>query len=77
MPDFDADGEVVGLYTVTIDVHDLTVAQEQLRRSVERDMLTDVLSRRTMMDRIEAALVDRGARRRWRCSSSTSTASRR
>ena len=56
VPDFDAEGKVVGLYTVTIDVHDLTVAQEQLRRSVERDMLTDVFSRRTMMDRIEAAL---------------------
>jgi diguanylate cyclase (GGDEF)-like protein/PAS domain S-box-containing protein len=58
VPDFDAEGHVAGLYTVTIDVHDLTVAQEQLRRSVERDALTDVLSRRTMMDRIEAALVD-------------------
>ena len=57
VPDFDEQGKVVGLYTVTIDVHDLTVAQEQLRRSVERDMLTDVLSRRTMMDRIEAAMV--------------------
>lgn len=57
VPDFDERGRVVGLYTVTIDVHDLTVAQEQLRRSVERDMLTDVLSRRTMMDRIEAAMV--------------------
>lgn len=57
VPDFDERGQVVGLYTVTIDVHDLTVAQEQLRRSVERDMLTDVLSRRTMMDRIEAAMV--------------------
>jgi diguanylate cyclase (GGDEF)-like protein/PAS domain S-box-containing protein len=57
VPDFDADGKVVGLYTVTIDVHDLTVAQEQLRRSVERDMLTDVFSRRTMMDRIDAAMV--------------------
>jgi len=57
VPDFDESGQVVGLYTVTIDVHDLTVAQEQLRRSVERDMLTDVLSRRTMMDRIEAAMV--------------------
>ena len=31
MPDFDAEGQVVGLYTVTIDVHDLTVAQEQLQ----------------------------------------------
>lgn len=57
VPDFDERGQVVGLYTVTIDVHDLTVAQEQLRRSVERDTLTDVLSRRTMMDRIEAAMV--------------------
>lgn len=57
VPDFDADGQVAGLYTVTIDVHDLTVAQEQLRRSVERDMLTDVYSRRTMMDRIDAAMV--------------------
>lgn len=58
VPDLDADGTVVGLYTVTVDVHDLTVAQEQLRRSVERDALTDVLSRRTVMDRIEAALAD-------------------
>lgn len=58
VPDLDADGGVIGLYTVTIDVHDLTVAQEQLRRSVERDALTDVLSRRAVMDRIEAALAD-------------------
>ncbi|GAA5175178.1 hypothetical protein GCM10025771_06630 [Niveibacterium umoris] len=56
VPDFDHDGTVLGLYTVTIDVHDLTVAQEQLRRSVERDALTDVLSRRTMMARIDLAL---------------------
>ena len=58
VPDLEGDGRVAGVYTVTIDVHDLTVAQEQLRRSVERDTLTDVLSRRTMMDRIEAALMD-------------------
>jgi len=58
VPDLDAEGAVVGLYTVTIDVHDLTVAQEQLRRSVERDALTDVLSRRTVMDRIEVALAE-------------------
>jgi diguanylate cyclase (GGDEF)-like protein/PAS domain S-box-containing protein len=56
VPDHDTDGEVIGLYTVTIDVHDLTVAQEQLRRSVERDALTDVLSRRAVMDRLDAAL---------------------
>jgi len=58
VPDFDANGEVIGLYTVTIDVHELTVMQEKLKRSAEHDALTDVLSRRTMMDRIEAALAD-------------------
>ena len=58
VPDFDAHGKVVGVYTVTVDVHELTVAQERLRRSVDRDALTDVLSRRTMMDRIDAAVAD-------------------
>jgi len=58
VPDFDANGEVIGLYTVTIDVHELTVMQEKLKRRAEHDALTDVLSRRTMMDRIEAALAD-------------------
>jgi diguanylate cyclase (GGDEF)-like protein/PAS domain S-box-containing protein len=58
VPDFDARRHVRGVYTVTIDVHELTMAQEKLRRSVERDALTDVLSRRTMMDRVEAAMLD-------------------
>ena len=58
VPDLDADGRVLGLYTVTTDVHDLTIAQQKLRRRVEHDALTDVLSRRTMMDHIEAALAD-------------------
>ena len=58
VPDHDAQGRVVGLYTVTVDVHELTVSQEKLKRRVERDGLTDVLSRRTMMDHVEAALVD-------------------
>ena len=58
VPDLDADGQVVGLYTVTTDVHELTVAQQKLKRRVERDALTDVLSRRTMMDHIEAAVAD-------------------
>jgi diguanylate cyclase (GGDEF)-like protein/PAS domain S-box-containing protein len=55
VPDFDDAGNVVGAYTVTVDVHELTVAQEKLRRSVERDAVTDALSRRTMMDRIDLA----------------------
>jgi diguanylate cyclase (GGDEF)-like protein/PAS domain S-box-containing protein len=58
VPDFDARRQVRGLYTVTIDVHELTMAQEKLKRSVERDALTDVLSRRTMMDRVEAAMLE-------------------
>jgi diguanylate cyclase (GGDEF)-like protein/PAS domain S-box-containing protein len=55
VPDFDDQGHVLGLYTVTIDVHDLTEAQQRLQRSVERDGLTDALTRRTMMERLDAA----------------------
>ena len=58
VPDFDLAGEVVGLYTVTVDVHELAVTQEKLQRRIEHDALTDVLSRRTMMDRVEAAVAD-------------------
>jgi diguanylate cyclase (GGDEF)-like protein/PAS domain S-box-containing protein len=62
VPDFDARRHVRGVYTVTIDVHELTMAQERLKRSVEHDSLTDVLSRRTMMDRIEAAMIEAAER---------------
>jgi diguanylate cyclase (GGDEF)-like protein/PAS domain S-box-containing protein len=55
VPDFDDAGQVQGVYTVTIDVHDLTEAQQRLARTAERDALTDALSRRTMMERIDAA----------------------
>ena len=55
VPDLDDDGAVQGVYTVTIDVHDLTEAQQRLARSAERDALTDALSRRTMMERLDAA----------------------
>jgi len=58
VPDFDDAGAVAGIYTVTIDVHELSLARERLQRSIERDALTDVFSRRTMMDRIDAALLD-------------------
>ncbi len=56
VPDYGDDGSVVGAYTVTIDVHDLTEAQQRLARSVERDDLTDAFSRRTMMERLDAAV---------------------
>ena len=55
-PDFDADGQVCGLYTVTVDVHDMKVAQDTLKRSVERDAVTDVLSRRAIIDCVDAAM---------------------
>lgn len=58
VPDFDDNGIVIGVYTVTTDVHELTIAQEQLRRSVERDTLTDTLSRHTMMSYIECSIAD-------------------
>jgi diguanylate cyclase (GGDEF)-like protein/PAS domain S-box-containing protein len=58
VPDFDESGAVVGVYTVTTDVHDLTVTQEKLRRSVERDALTGALSRHTMMSFIECSIAD-------------------
>jgi diguanylate cyclase (GGDEF)-like protein/PAS domain S-box-containing protein len=55
VPDFGDAGQVQGVYTVTIDVHDLTEAQQRLQRTVERDGLTDALTRRTMMERLDAA----------------------
>jgi diguanylate cyclase (GGDEF)-like protein/PAS domain S-box-containing protein len=55
-PDFDDTGRVVGIYTSTIDVHELTLARQALERSLERDALTDVLSRRALMDRIDQAV---------------------
>jgi PAS domain S-box-containing protein len=56
VPDLDASGAVVGLYTVSIDVHELSQARERLQRSVEEDALTGVLSRRALMARIEERL---------------------
>ena len=61
VPDFDADGRVVGVYSILVDVHDLKTRQQQLESSIERDPVTDVLSRRAIIDRIEQALADRRA----------------
>jgi diguanylate cyclase (GGDEF)-like protein/PAS domain S-box-containing protein len=55
VPDRDDAGAVQGVYTVSIDVHDLTEAQQRLARTAERDALTDALSRRTMMERLDVA----------------------
>lgn len=61
VPDRDADGNVVGVYSMLVDVHDLKLRQQQLERSIERDPVTEVLSRRAILDRIEGALADRRA----------------
>jgi diguanylate cyclase (GGDEF)-like protein/PAS domain S-box-containing protein len=58
VPDFGDDGTVQGVYTVTIDVHELTEAQQRLQRRVERDGLTDALTRRTMMERLDTAVMN-------------------
>lgn len=58
VPDLDEAGVVTGVYTITTDVHDLTVTQEKLRRSVERDALTDALSRHAMLSFIEGSIAD-------------------
>ena len=55
VPDLDEQGQVQGVYTVTIDVHELTEAQQRLARRAERDALTEALSRRTMMERLDTA----------------------
>ena len=59
VPDRADDGTVLGVYTVLVDVHDLKTRQQQLERTVERDPVTDVLSRRAIIERIEATLADR------------------
>ena len=46
VPDLDDENGVQGVYTVTIDVHELTEAQQRLQRTAERDGLTDALARR-------------------------------
>ena len=61
VPDFDAEGRVVGVYSILVDVHDLKTRQQQLESSIERDPVTEVLSRRAIIDRIEQALADRRA----------------
>jgi diguanylate cyclase (GGDEF)-like protein/PAS domain S-box-containing protein len=56
VPDLDdGGGAVQGVYTVTVDVHELTEAQQRLAHTAQRDALTDALSRRTMMERLDTA----------------------
>ncbi|MFN0185058.1 MAG: GGDEF domain-containing protein [Aquabacterium sp.] len=62
MPDIDHAGQVIGVRTLTMDVHEQVLEQEQLRHRAERDDLTGAYSRSTMMDRIEAGTA-RAARR--------------
>jgi diguanylate cyclase (GGDEF)-like protein len=49
------------VYSILVDVHDLKLRQQQLESSIERDPVTEVLSRRAIIDRLEKALADRRA----------------
>ena len=62
VPDRDDQGVVQGVYSISVDVHDLAEAQQRLTRSAERDALTDALSRRTMMERLDSATAVCGTR---------------
>ena len=62
VPDRDDAGKVQGVYSISVDVHDLAEAQQRLTRSAERDALTDALSRRTMMERLDSASAVCGTR---------------
>lgn len=61
VPDIDAEGRVVGVYSMLVDVHDLKLRQQQLERSIELDPVTEVFSRRAIIERVERALDDRRA----------------
>jgi diguanylate cyclase (GGDEF)-like protein/PAS domain S-box-containing protein len=52
LPDIGEDGKVRGVYTATIDIHELKIAQQALQHSAERDALTDTYNRRFMLDAI-------------------------
>ncbi|MFM2397987.1 MAG: hypothetical protein RL341_144 [Pseudomonadota bacterium] len=53
MPDIDDDGNVRGVYSATIDIHEIKLAQEALARRAERDSLTDAYNRSFLMTRLE------------------------
>jgi diguanylate cyclase (GGDEF)-like protein/PAS domain S-box-containing protein len=53
MPDIDEHGNVRGVYSATIDIHEIKMAQEALARRAERDSLTDAFNRSYLMTRLE------------------------
>jgi diguanylate cyclase (GGDEF)-like protein/PAS domain S-box-containing protein len=53
MPDIDDDGNVRGVYSATMDIHEIKLAQEALARRAERDSLTDAYNRSYLMTRLE------------------------
>jgi diguanylate cyclase (GGDEF)-like protein/PAS domain S-box-containing protein len=53
MPDIDDNGKVRGVYSSTIDIHEIKLAQEALTRRAERDSLTDAFNRSYLMTRLE------------------------
>jgi diguanylate cyclase (GGDEF)-like protein/PAS domain S-box-containing protein len=52
MPDIDENGQVRGVYSTTIDIHEIKMAQEAMARRAERDSLTDAYNRSYLMARL-------------------------
>jgi diguanylate cyclase (GGDEF)-like protein/PAS domain S-box-containing protein len=52
LPDIDDNGQVRGVYSATIDIHEIKTAQEALMRRAERDSLTDAYNRSYLMARL-------------------------
>jgi diguanylate cyclase (GGDEF)-like protein/PAS domain S-box-containing protein len=61
IPDMDIHGKVLGVYTATIDIHEIKTAQLALQRNAERDALTDLLNRRMTLEVLDAAERSGGA----------------
>jgi diguanylate cyclase (GGDEF)-like protein/PAS domain S-box-containing protein len=56
VPDYDADGEVQGLYALTFDITRMKEAEESLERLARIDSLTGVANRRQFEEQLAAAV---------------------
>lgn len=55
-PDRDSAGHVQGVYSTSVDIHDIKQAELALQRSATRDSLTDAFNRSYMVEQVDAWL---------------------